>query len=205
MNEQDDITLIKRRLAPTRTLQGAHGERFWNIPGVVYPAEALATHKPKQRTATEPPKGWLTAREVGRLFGVTTSCARGILIRHKVRHVLIRDGRTAPYNAYEPRAVRALAASKAPITDEPPAEHVDSAEACGLLGCGRGTLFRLVHAGQLPELKIRLQDDKTIRVRSYYPTEAVMDLAARRAQFHAAYAAALTAYKTTPQPQPATC
>lgn len=182
----EDIDIIKNHLRGARTLQGVGGVKLWNIKGVTYPKEMLASEQKKlpQRRDT-PPKGWITAKEAAAILGTKTpSAARAYLQNHKVRRVIVPQKGGPPRNFYNPKTVQKLAAQRPPKAQAPEG-WVDSVTARKLIKVGRSTLYRYVARGSLTEMKVRHEGYPRLNEKCFYPLEEVTALAERRKKYAA--------------------
>lgn len=180
----EDIDLIKNRLRNARTLQGVGGVKLWNIEGVTYPKEMLASEQKKlPQRRDSPPKGWITAKEAAKILGCTSSSAvRAYLHRQKVRGVIVSQKGGPPRKFYNPKTVRKLAAQR-PALAQAPEGWVDSETARSIIKVGRSTLYRYVQRGSISEMKVRHSGYPRLNEKCFYPLEEVNALAERRKKY----------------------
>ncbi|MFI3243672.1 MAG: helix-turn-helix domain-containing protein [Akkermansia sp.] len=158
--------LIKRKLT------GIGGNRYFDIPGVVYPDEVLKVkpgHCPKDGLPyTTPPKWGITTEEAAKILHCSASAARIMLRRKKVCFQLVRCATSPPVIYWKKSKVESIAAAKLPLVDEASiANLLTTEEAAKLLRVGRSTIQRAIHDKSLSPIHVRIPSPQGPRKRTF--------------------------------------
>ncbi len=155
-----------------RKLTGVGGNRFFDIPGVVYPDEVLKVkpgHCPKDGLPYKtPPKWGITTEQAGKLLGCSPSAARIMLRRKKVIFQLVSCATSPPVTYWKKSRVERIAAEKLPLVSEESIAHLlTTEEAAELLHVGRSTIQRALRNKILTPVHVRVNSPQGPRKRSF--------------------------------------
>lgn len=166
-----------------RLLRGARGhvvhgnQRFFNVPGVVYPQEVLrrGVLTDEERFPKKAPKGWLCTEEVRvRFFDWCSAAAmRMRLERGRVRHVIVHEPGQVPRAFWCTKQVEAyverMELEEGPLLRRLPSWAIMAVEAQRVLRVCRSSLLRYAARGIVREFRCRLVDArKGVRKVCYY-------------------------------------
>ena len=168
-----------------RTLLGAGGIRFINLPGVTYP-DAVLNGGPEPGSSSAhplpaPPPGCVSSAEAAAILGVAPRSARAMLTRRKARRFMVRQPGSRSVCAYWLiKDVVQARDTRAPFVEKVPEKLCGSLEACCILLVARSSLYRYVKQGLLHERRVRRRNATGTRIESYFLRSEVRRLAAQR-------------------------
>lgn len=161
-NKQDNDTPDYVVAAPAnepRTLQGAGGARLFDLPGVVYPPEALGFRElwygsPVHHSI---PERCITTREAARILKCSPSAARQYLHVNNIRFYIVGLPKQSRRYYWDRRQVEELASEKEPVYRLQTELYFTTKQALKILGISRTTLHRHFSQGKLTGICARIK------------------------------------------------
>lgn len=161
--------MIKRNMIP-RTLRGANGERFYDIPGLVYPKHVLSPPppKPKKNLTHEVPPWGITTPEAAAMLGCRDSSARVLMRRNGITRVEVSRPHRPPISYWHKKELEALIQRRIKEVNSIPPNYISTDDACRMLNVCSTTLTRLAQKGKLQMLRVRFRSDKGVRIKLFF-------------------------------------
>ncbi|MBQ4613929.1 MAG: hypothetical protein IJB31_03265 [Akkermansia sp.] len=182
--ENENKAYLNSPRAAQRILAKTRGYRYLNIPGVIYPEDAIEV-KPGYcpRTGkpyTSAPKWGISTEEASKMLHCTPSAARIHLHKCKIRFHWVQANGKARKIYWDRAQVIQLASENVPISHTRKKGLLNSAEAMRLLGISRTSLIRYSNRGLLSILVRRVPSRCGLRTSHLFLQEELEKL--RRAR-----------------------
>lgn len=177
-------TPVKHPFRLPRTLKGADGHRYINLPGVTYPDSVLKGTGQPGVSRTNPlrsvPHGYVSSETAAGHLKIAVRSARALLSRHKVHRLFVHEPGKHACVYWNEEELNEVISRRAPAVSEVPAKFCSSAEACCILSVARSSLYRYVQQGLLTEHRVRMTGKTGTRCETFYLRKSVRCLAAKR-------------------------
>ena len=154
-----------------RTLIGSKGERFYDIPGLVYPKEVLYPQPPQQNEAemiNEPPPWGISTKEAAALLNCRNSSARVLLRKHGITRVMVKRRMRPPISYWHKGEIEALMQRRVKEVDSMPTQYLSTDDACRQLNISHTTIYRFIRYGKIKGMRVRFRTEKGIRLRYFF-------------------------------------
>ena len=166
----------------TRTLIGANGERFFDVPGLIYPKEVL--HNPPRLEkgtgiSDEVPPWGISTIDAAKLLKCRDSSARALLKKHGITHVKVKQKGKVLALYWDKNEISILMMKRKKELNSVPENYIDTEEACRYLNISYATLNRYINMGMLPVMRVRYRCAKGVRKKCFYLRSGV-----RRLRYH---------------------
>ena len=153
-----------------RTLIGGNGERFYDIPGLVYPKEVLypqPIEKDDELSYEVPPWG-ISTDEAAAMLNCLNSSARVLMRKHGITRVMVRRRMRPPISYWHKGEIEALIQRRVKEVNSMPKQYLNTEEACHLLNISHTTLYRFIRYGKIKGMRVRFRSEKGIRLRYFF-------------------------------------
>lgn len=167
-----------------RTLKGADGLRYINLPGVTYPDSVLHGAGQPGSSRSNPlrsvPEGYVSSETAAERLKIAVRSARALLSRHKVHRLIVHEPGKCACAYWNEEGLADVLSRRAPAVTEVPIKFCSSTEACFILSVARSSLYRYVQQGLLTEHRVRMTSKTGTRCETYFLRKSVRHLATKR-------------------------
>ncbi len=164
-----------------RTLKGADGLRYINMPGVTYPDSVLKGPGEPGSSRTnplrEPPEGYVSSDTAARRLEIAVRSARALLTRHKVHRVIVHEPGKHACAYWCEKGLNEVISQRAPVVPCPRGKYCSALEACLILSVARSSLSRYAQRGLLDEYRVRLAGASGTHCETFFIRKSVRHLA----------------------------
>ena len=155
-----------------RTLIGAHGERFYDIPGLIYPEEVLLDNKEKVEkdadVCDEVPPWGIHTKDAAKLLKCKDASARALLHKQGITHLKVRTPRGYITLYWHKNEIARWMQTRKKELKQIPKEFISTDVACQYLNVSTSTLHRYIQQFRLPVIHVRHRCSKGVRVKCFF-------------------------------------